>query len=794
MSIYAEYAPHYLSRGIPVIPLRENSKRPIPLNWSNYASQAIPQHLIEEWLTYTGNIGLVLGPRSGLSVLDIDSDSPEIIRALESVLPHSPWKRIGKKGYVVAFRFNPNLKTFRIKNRTLGSICEYLSEGTQVVLPPSIHPDTMQPYTANCNLLTVIDQLVEMPLDIEDRLRRALEMIDIDLSSRGVGKMSDFIPAGHRDAAITERAGVFAYDIRKGMITLKAAISMLYAVNESFVQQVVGDEMDMDKHVSNLIGFLRKDLLNPNVRLPIGWDEGYTAEEIAAFGLDLQDKVELTYEQISDRFLAQIADNQDNIKALKKGVNEIAGILEPDQIEEQALIRQMAKAVGQGVSAADIKAQVGKQRLAAKQTASKAPLESHGDVARATLAYFNEIAPLKTDDSGTIYKWMGSHWVVAETTEMKNFIASNFRGCELVRRNSDVKGVCELLHVVAPSGLQVKPTPGVNFANGFLTDKGILIPHEAGLHQTYCLPYSFKPDLASKMPMFSQFLHQSWSHNPDFADKVKALQEALAITLLGLAPKYQRAFLLFGVARSGKSVLLEIVSSLLPLEAKSSLSPQQWADNFQLVSLNGKLLNIVGELSEKTKIPGARFKEVIDGTPMSVRQLYGQPFIMKSRAANWAASNHFPKTEDSSEGFNRRWLVFHFDKAVTDATVNYNLASEIIENEREAIAAWALELLLPVSKGTPVTLPESHKRLINEISCYNNPVRYFLQACRSLKFEGWTSERELHMEYTRFCLQVAGIRKLIDTRDFRQKMDELAAEFKITRELDRYYGLEVSAI
>ena len=48
--------------------------------------------------------------------------------------------RKGAKGAVLGYKYNPALKTFRIRTMNNESIVEYLSEGTYVVLPPSIHP------------------------------------------------------------------------------------------------------------------------------------------------------------------------------------------------------------------------------------------------------------------------------------------------------------------------------------------------------------------------------------------------------------------------------------------------------------------------------------------------------------------------------------------------------------------------------------------------------------------------------------------------------------------------------
>lgn len=797
-NIFLENAPAYFARNIPVIPLKPASKRPRPLNWSNFATTEIPEGTKNTWLAEcpTDNMGLVLGSMSGVSVLDVDTDDESIIRAIMRVVPYSPWKRVGRKGFVLAFRYT-GAKTFRISTRALGSICEFLSEGTQVVLPPSIHPDTLKPYVANCDLLSVIDNLQPVGEDFEEKLRKALTDVGLDLSNKGYGKMTDYIPAGFRDSAITSKAGVFAYDVRKGLITLKEAIRLLYAVEEGFVQQVAGDAMDMDKHVGNLINFLRHDLENPNHVLPKGWDDGLTPEELKAFGLDqLEDKVEWSYDQIQ----RQVAEKQEAdvspVDTVLEMVKKMSQVIAPNAILERATIRTMAKQSGGMLTAGDITQELTRIRTEAKTSHMVLPgveLTSHSAVALAVLTKMSEFNSMAVDEANTLYRFMGSHWVEVSLEDLKLYISTNFKNLDIVRRNSDVKGIAELVHVHADRGLNTSDINGVNFANGFLSEEGVLLPHTKEYGATYVLPYPYRPDLCGKMPRFIKFLDDCWGHTPDYAHRVKALQQAICCTLLGFAPRFQRAFLAYGVARSGKSVLLEVISNLMPEEAKSALSPQQWKDNFQVVGLNNKLLNVVGELSERHSIDGHTFKEVIDGSAMSVRKLYGAPFIMHCKAAQWAGSNHFPRTTDSSEGFNRRWLVFHFDRAVPMEKVKVNLARQLVAEEREAIVAWALDSLKELSTASGLHLPPSHHEIVNQISCFNNPVRYFLQECKQLRFvtDGTTNEANLYSTFIRFSAQFMGLRRPMDGRDFRQKMDELSGEFKFTRFIDVYRGLAI---
>lgn len=109
----------------------------------------------EDWLRGypNGNIGLALGPVSGLCMVDIDDDDVE--EAIRSVLPPPVWERRGKKGCQLAYLAPPDLQPFKLKGQR-GMAVELLYTGNQAVLPGSIHPDTGLPYTSNCNLWEVV--------------------------------------------------------------------------------------------------------------------------------------------------------------------------------------------------------------------------------------------------------------------------------------------------------------------------------------------------------------------------------------------------------------------------------------------------------------------------------------------------------------------------------------------------------------------------------------------------------------------------------------------------------------
>ena len=260
--IFGALAPLYWQAGLPVIPLHYREKKPIPLGWSQFSEKMPPVELQEHWLTNHANcnIGLVLGAQSQMVMIDIDTVDPNIITAIQQVLPPSPWERIGAKGKVLAYRYSGE-RSFQIKSAEGKILVELLSDRRQVVLPPSIHPDTKAPYTSNCDLLSVHNALPGLPDGIELILRGALEEAGVKLSLSGSTRVTDFVSAGARDNQMTSLAGLLAWGITRGEKTFKEAEGQLRAWASMLTEKVAGDDVDIEKGVRNLATFLVRDVL-----------------------------------------------------------------------------------------------------------------------------------------------------------------------------------------------------------------------------------------------------------------------------------------------------------------------------------------------------------------------------------------------------------------------------------------------------------------------------------------------------------------------------------------------------
>ena len=728
LNLFAKNAPILWEHGLPAMPLLPRDKKAFIPNWQSLKERMPTLAEQNHWLNNypDNNIGLPMGPQAGCIAIDIDTKDPQLITLISNICGYSPWERVGSKGKVLLYKYSGE-KSFKIKEANGGTIVECLSAGNQIVLPPSIHPSTQRPYECNRHIIEAMPLLQPLPKDVETLLRNAIQDMGIVLSHSGWTRTTDYVSQGSRDVKMTAMSGFLANGVTRGELSLLEAIERLKAWKSLCVENVAGDDIDIDKGIRNLIQFLIQDVTGPKNRpLPLGWDNGLTREQRKAWGLDFtEEHNEWSLPQLETYLQAEFSkDEEDNGIARNAAIDyvlrRVARSPHLNSLEIDHLFTYILENNKKRVSKSSLK-----QRL---QELQKGELEGkdHTEIAKAVLEDIKRVGEIKFYQDN-FWQWKGSNWEILEKQEILNVVANNYGFYPAAKRASDHLGIMNVMKALVPqTPLDTKKIPGVNFANCYVDSEGNTHPHDKGYGCTYTLPFRYMPELADSHPMFDRFLKQVWGHTPDFKARVQALREAMCATFFGMGPSFARAILLYGIAGSGKSQLLEIVKHLLPESVITYVTPYKFDDKYEVTELSKSLLNICGELNESKPIPGAYFKSIIDGSSLQGQFKYGQLFSFTPIATHWFASNYLPKTRDASEGFNRRWLVFTFDKPVKKENKVRNIGELIAAEEREAITAWVIATARDLNSKGDYTIPASHREIMRSISCENDTVFFYL--------------------------------------------------------------------
>jgi hypothetical protein len=115
------------------------------------------------------NIGAVMGK----NVVGLDYDHDDAALIISEVFPSSPVCKVGHRGWTAFYRIDFEVPSEDFFNDDGELVLQILSGTKQTVLPPSIHPDTKEPYRwTNGHSLydTPVEELPPLPRDYRQRV------------------------------------------------------------------------------------------------------------------------------------------------------------------------------------------------------------------------------------------------------------------------------------------------------------------------------------------------------------------------------------------------------------------------------------------------------------------------------------------------------------------------------------------------------------------------------------------------------------------------------------------------
>ena len=130
----------YLAIGIPVIPLRPRSKRPL-VQWQEFTERLPTKRELRSWFPpgTCHNIAGVMGAVSGL--VAIDADNWDAARQLSAALPATAMRTKTPRGLHLLFRLRPgHVVSPRVHAIVRGVPADIRGDGSYVALGGSIHP------------------------------------------------------------------------------------------------------------------------------------------------------------------------------------------------------------------------------------------------------------------------------------------------------------------------------------------------------------------------------------------------------------------------------------------------------------------------------------------------------------------------------------------------------------------------------------------------------------------------------------------------------------------------------
>jgi putative DNA primase/helicase len=179
------------------------------------------------------------------------------------------------------------------------------------------------------------------------------------------------------------------------------------------------------------------------------------------------------------------------------------------------------------------------------------------------------------------------------------------------------------------------------------------------------LPVNYNP--SADNPNIEKFLK-------DILDKEEDLSVVYEVIGSGLYKDYftEKACMLVGSGRNGKSKLLELIKRLVGIENCCCVPIRSMKEeNSSLCELYGRLFNLAGDLSGGDLKDTGVFKQTVGRDTLQTHRKFLRDLIFVNYAKHLFACNELPRVFDTTDGFWDKWILLKFPyKFVTQEEFN----------------------------------------------------------------------------------------------------------------------------
>ena len=309
---------------------------------------------------------------------------------------------------------------------------------------------------------------------------------------------------------------------------------------------------------------------------------------------------------------------------------------------------------------------------------------------------------------------------------------------------SDIRKIGDMPFLVLEERRHAIDANKVVFENCVLDVKsGNVLDFGTSIHTDYVRPFSYSED--ARCPRWETFLNEVL---PDVEEQM-CLQEFFGMCYLDRDRWSVEKFALFvGTGSNGKSVIFDVIKSVIGKDRVSYLSPDQLTNEKQVVSVVGKRLNFAPDIRKGAAFDSA-LKALSSGQDVAGWRLYAGSTVVKCPPLVFAL-NEMPRFRDVTQGFFRRILLFSFDITIPEERQDRSLAAKIIENESGGVFRWMMEGLwrLQANRGEFTRCPKMITNLENlkkKVRDEENPVLSYLDSIGYSISEVWMGQEATKM-------------------------------------------------
>lgn len=297
----------------------------------------------------------------------------------------------------------------------------------------------------------------------------------------------------------------------------------------------------------------------------------------------------------------------------------------------------------------------------------------------------------------------------------------------------------------------------------------ILLPTTPDLLVSKRAKTLFTPN--AKCPLFKGALKQ-WQPDVEIQEFIQRL---LGVCLSG-KPHIQQLIFFYGAGANGKSVLIELVSSILgeystPIQTEMLMRQQRSSQSASpdMLKLKGARIAFCNELSEGARIDEGRVKQLTGGDTLTGRALYKSDVTFQPSHNLIMIGNHHPSISDTSEGMWRRMLLIPFNHIIPENERDPLLLTKLQE-ESSGILNWMLEGLANYRKSG-LRIPHTISQATDTYRNDEDILGTFIDERLLRSHDGKTSVAVAYTDYANWCAQ-SGHGKLSKSKFTRRLKDK----------------------
>jgi len=291
----------------------------------------------------------------------------------------------------------------------------------------------------------------------------------------------------------------------------------------------------------------------------------------------------------------------------------------------------------------------------------------------------------------------------------------------------------------------------LNFVNGMLNlETGKMEDHDPSFLSTIQLDYCYDPD--AQCQRWREFIDEITDSNEK---KQKLLQEIAGYVLYS-DNSLQKAFVMIGAGRNGKSVFLNTLTKVFNKKNTSNVEIADLVESFQRIKLMKSMVNICTEMSADVSQASSFFKQIVVGDPVSGCYKHKDYIEFTPRVKFICATNSMFRTKDVTDGFLRRISFIKFDLEyhidVNDIRRPHHRKADVnlektLELELPGIFNWCYAGYKRLQKQSMFTETSEHKYLIKDLRNTENPHMVFFEEVKEIEY----TRESLWRSYFNWC-------------------------------------------